>query len=332
MRKFRLFSSIVCMSLAAFAVAGCDSELLPEPSATVSDDATTGADGTLGDAGGTVNGAEDAATAGDSIGGTDAPGGDDAVTLTDAVPGDDAIAVPDAPVAVDAAPGTDATSATDAALLDVAMPDVHVAIDISAPADIVLPDAPAALCGNGYCDAGENPQNCASDCKGLSWTCGDGVCDIGEQFYCSNDCSASACGNGKCEPGEGVANCPGDCPATPAVCGNGQCESGENGQNCPKDCGIGTWNCGDGTCDFGEQFYCAQDCQTTQVDPVQCTQQKCTKDYTTCAKSADCLKAFSCILGCSGKWSCQQQCVQAAGNGGNDAVQTALCGQQAGCF
>ncbi len=261
-------------------------------------------------------------------------GADDVAATGDglAMPADapDDSAAPDVvvAVAVDAAPGADVAPAPDAtALPDVpGAPDGGTAVDAAPPVEVS-----AALCGNGYCDIGENSNNCSADCKGMSWTCGDGVCDPGEQFYCENDCTKPVCGDGKCQPGEQSAGCKQDCPAT-VVCGDNICGTGENGQNCPKDCGIGTWTCGDGKCDIGEQFYCFKDCQTAAPDPLGCVQAKCANDYGKCVGNAGCVAALQCMIGCKGDWGCLQGCVQSAGNNGAAAVQVAFCGQQNGCM
>ena len=46
------------------------------------------------------------------------------------------------------------------------------------------------ICGNGTCEKGENPENCAADCQ---WQkCGDGVCtpDDGGPEQCPEDCGS----------------------------------------------------------------------------------------------------------------------------------------------
>ncbi len=48
---------------------------------------------------------------------------------------------------------------------------------------------PAAVCGNGKCDAGETTANCAKDCPATA-TCGNGKCDAGETATsCAADCA-----------------------------------------------------------------------------------------------------------------------------------------------
>ena len=125
------------------------------------------------------------------------------------------------------------------------------------------PDAVGgAGCGDGYCfgyECGEDPQTCPNDC---GTACGDGVCEAGENpFNCDQDCLTKVCGNGVCEgPDGGPELCPQDCGA---FCGNCECEPdrGEFVANCPIDCGF----CGDGVCSacavLGEDASaCFEDC------------------------------------------------------------------------
>ena len=52
-----------------------------------------------------------------------------------------------------------------------------------------------SLCGNKYCDNGENNSNCPGDCI---TACGNGICESGENYSnCSKDCKHvcdSSCG------------------------------------------------------------------------------------------------------------------------------------------
>ncbi len=60
-------------------------------------------------------------------------------------------------------------------------------------------------CGNGVCDAGENTDNCPSDCP----PCGNGICNDNENAWsCPNDCNI--CGDGICGPNES-SYCYDDC-------------------------------------------------------------------------------------------------------------------------
>ena len=53
------------------------------------------------------------------------------------------------------------------------------------------------MCGDGFCEAGENCDNCSEDCEGSGGTCcGDDVCEGDEDAcHCTNDCGF-ACGAG----------------------------------------------------------------------------------------------------------------------------------------
>jgi hypothetical protein len=313
------------LKFAAFALAvgfaGCSDDVTQGPSASNLGADDAGGDGlAMDDA--TGDAAEDAAatptdaTVADTSGATPTDAAD-----SELPPAADGVAALDA---VDAAPAPDVPPAGDAA----------VGADASAPVDAVVGSdvvVPVPVCGNGYCENGENPGNCGADCKGLSWSCGDGVCDIGEQFYCQNDCVDPVCGDGKCEAGEQSQGCVKDC-GTSTTCGDNICGAGENGTNCAKDCGIGTWQCGDGKCDFGEQFYCFKDCQAGPTNAVSCLQSNCGSDYKNCSASPACNSALQCMIGCKGSYSCLQGCVNAAGGSGSMAVQTAICGQQNGCL
>ena len=322
MRATALNCAVLALAMVAV---GCSDDTTQGPSAS-----TVAGDDALGDGQATDDAAADAADDAAAATPTDAIATDAAATTpTDAADSELPPAI-DAALAVDAAPGADVGLGGDAA----AAPDVLAPADGVAASDAVLAadtSVPAPVCGNGYCENGENPSNCGADCKGGSWSCGDGVCDIGEQFYCQNDCVDPVCGDGKCEAGEQSQGCVKDC-GTSTVCGDNICGAGENGTNCPKDCGIGTWQCGDGKCDFGEQFYCFKDCQAGPTNAVSCLQSNCGSDYKNCSASAGCNSALQCMIGCKGSYSCLQGCVQAAGGSGSMAVQTAICGQQNGCL
>jgi hypothetical protein len=117
-------------------------------------------------------------------------------------------------------------------------------------------EIPVKLCGDQKCDTarGETYEWCSRDCR-----CGNGDCDANENpETCPNDC---LCGDGRCQQayGETSETCPGDCPAT---CGDGVCdkEGGETPWSCEVDCGDA---CGDGVCqpEYGEfGSTCAVDC------------------------------------------------------------------------
>ncbi len=65
-------------------------------------------------------------------------------------------------------------------------------------------------CGNGTCEAGETPTNCAADCK----------------------TTVPKCGNGTCEAGETPTNCAADCKATGAHVCDQYCGKGAPGGAC----------------------------------------------------------------------------------------------------
>jgi uncharacterized protein YfcZ (UPF0381/DUF406 family) len=116
-------------------------------------------------------------------------------------------------------------------------------------------------CGNGACDAQENPATCATDCP--PGTCGNHRCELTEDgASCPADCSQQACGDGVCDEAEHLDTCPGDCPW--ASCGNGVCEAGEDAGGCAEDCFVP--GCGNGVCELRETTKdCAADCPVTRA-------------------------------------------------------------------
>lgn len=160
------------------------------------------------------------------------------------------------------------------------------------------------MCGDGYCDSGEDCANCAGDCgcamgeicsggvcsadycpgyAGSSACCvngdpcgyaGDGYCDCeGACSWESSDCSAPVCGDGYCTGGEDCNSCVSDCGScsdggSTSYCGDFYCDMGETCSNCPSDCGDcdagSTSYCGDGYCDSGE------DCNSCSSDCGNC--------------------------------------------------------------
>ena len=128
-----------------------------------------------------------------------------------------------------------------------------------------------SYCGDGTCDAGEDPSNCPADCGGGGACNNNGVCETGEDCTnCANDCigvtggnpnNRYCCGDGTCEGAETSSNCGIDCGGGGAVCGDGTCEGSENSNNCPDDCGPPAQCNDDGTCDPGEDCTgCPGDC------------------------------------------------------------------------
>ncbi|MFZ2455246.1 MAG: hypothetical protein WAX07_02045 [Candidatus Altiarchaeia archaeon] len=122
----------------------------------------------------------------------------------------------------------------------------------------------APVCGNIYCEQGEDGKNCPQDC-GNGADCGNGFCEVGEsQASCARDCIEKriVCGDNFCATGENELNCPVDCGLHRSVCGNGFCEKpvGENATNCAIDCEINSV-CGNLACEEDEdRITCPQDC------------------------------------------------------------------------
>jgi subtilisin family serine protease len=138
---------------------------------------------------------------------------------------------------------------------------------------------------NGSCDAGEDCNNCPSDCISGATSgavCGNGVCEAGDGedcVSCPADCNGTqngrpsgrfCCGDGdgqnpvgcsdpRCSTGGWECT---DLPSDPAsyCCGDLLCEGAEDSTNCALDCGPPPY-CGDGSCDPGEDSCsCPQDC------------------------------------------------------------------------
>jgi hypothetical protein len=122
----------------------------------------------------------------------------------------------------------------------------------------------APVCGNIYCERGEDARTCPQDC-GTGAVCGNGFCEAGEnKTSCLQDCAEKrvVCGDNYCTTGENESNCPVDCGPHRPVCGNGFCEKpyGENATNCAPDCEINSV-CGNLACEEDEdKATCPQDC------------------------------------------------------------------------
>ncbi len=156
-------------------------------------------------------------------------------------------------------------------------------------------DCLKATCGDGTCEAGENPNNCPEDCCGF---CGDGKCvgyicaeaDPKSPSFCPADC-ATACGNGSCDLGENATNCSADCSPT-SSCGNTLCDKNEDFASCALDCGF----CGDGVCAQGlgeTEPGCPADCKATCAADGDCNDNNaCTVD--TCSGGGTCKHTGTC--------------------------------------
>jgi len=141
---------------------------------------------------------------------------------------------------------------------------------LTAPVDCCRGPGGTSGCGDGFCvgfTCGETPATCPGDC---STACGNGVCEAGENpWVCAEDCLHKVCGNNVCESTDGgPEQCPQDCKA---FCGDCECDPArdESHWNCPIDCGY----CGDGECSpcrvLGEDVdTCGADC--CEASPEAC--------------------------------------------------------------
>ncbi len=148
---------------------------------------------------------------------TDASG--DAADAPDDAP-DAAVDVPDADVTDTAdAPDADASDAADTTDVADAPDDGTDTSDTSDASDGSGDTAPAAVCGNGIIEAGEDCEGGDLDgqtCLSLGLT--DGV------LTCGSDCAfrtgqCAYCPNAICEGAEDFASCPGDCGAVDVAVG-----------------------------------------------------------------------------------------------------------------
>ncbi len=121
-----------------------------------------------------------------------------------------------------------------------------------------------AFCDNdGFCEAGEDAVNCASDCATVSGAaCGNGLCEIGDGedcLSCPADCNGDqnagvdsfCCGNSgtnpiACGTDESDQRCVDAlsdyycrvAARVPASCGDLLCEGAETTASCPQDCSV----------------------------------------------------------------------------------------------
>ena len=185
--------------------------------------------------------------------------------------------------------------------------------------------APEHVCGDGFCEAGEDPLGCPDDC---STVCGDGACDLGEtEESCPADCFTATC-NGKCgvydEANE--CQCDGQCPdfgdccddyfalcTDDSECGDGACSDDEGADSCPEDCETGL---------------------DVLADALSaCIGEACAEQAIGCLGDDGCQEAAACLDECVGVQYCAVQCWKDA----SPEVQGLLaglldCGVTKGCM
>ena len=189
---------------------------------------------------------------------------------------------------------------------------------------------PCPGCGNGICeDTVESPWDCPEDCGDPPPICGNGVCEVGESSdTCAYDCPVGpGCGDGVCTAGtESCTSCPADCPACPPVCPNGVVETGE-------ECDDGNAVDGDG-CQRGCTFTCHTGDPCTDGDP--CTENFCDtathlcgarpgEDGVPCGTGDICTGFGTCLAG-----SCYSSTALDCDDG--EACTTDTCAPVVGCI
>ncbi len=321
-RRCRWVSSVVVWSCWA-ALTACGEAEAPAPtlvSAAGGSDAVA-SDGAVADDGGAADGVQqaevaivsDAAPAADTAAQVDTAGNSTA----------DATVTADA-VAADTAAGVDAAVAADTG----AAADSAAAIDSAVAADVA---PPAAVCGDGICQAGtESAASCPADCGAAvpSWT---GCAACAAQIDACVKGSAACAGYAKCAAACKDLTCLSGCDKvvdyatlSTYVVPLAKCLVNA-GCVAPMAAGpaAGPVSCGNKACDGGEtHLSCAVDCPFPVANWELCQAQKCAKSYDTCAASSACVSAATC-------WnqSKSQQCLQ--GTGGQQLVALIQCAQQA---
>ena len=148
---------------------------------------------------------------------------------------------------------------------------------------------PGECNGDGICDAGEDCNNCASDCasqSGQTPVCGDGSCQpsIGEDCVsCPADCNGDQSGN----PGDDFCCGDGDGEGELLDCSDPICSA--DGFTCGVI--VNPFCCGDSFCDPGEDScVCGVDC-----GPPPASEQVCDDDLDDdCDGSVDCVDLDCC--------------------------------------
>ncbi len=167
-------------------------------------------------------------------------------------------------------------------------------------------------CGNGTCDLGEGPANCAADCTACpdedgTTPCGDTTCAAGT--YCldpaAGSCETGCLSQSHCGCGTGcgfglTASPIGTCQdphGNPPECGDGQCNGTEGPGDCPADCGTWAEQCG-----MACSFMAQADCFATDQEAFMCQQ--------TCANTDEqTAQSFAACVGMAGAQTCPTACL-----------------------
>jgi hypothetical protein len=160
-------------------------------------------------------------------------------------------------------------------------------------------------------------------CAGGEAVCADGCVDLQTS---GTDCGA--CGNA-CQAGQYCSS--GSCYGTTSECGSlTSCSDGcQNLETSNADCGscghacTGGQTCSDFECTGGTTTTCTS-CETTAEEGA------CASDYSTCENDSNCTGYSSCVSGCAGNTTCNQNCQVEYASGMTEAenLQTCICTQQ----
>jgi endonuclease I len=185
---------------------------------------------------------------------------------------------------------------------------------------------------DGTCDAGEDCNNCPSDCPMLGAFCGNNICETadGEDCEeCPGDCNNKlngnpnnryCCGDGTAQYGitcadslcTGSGNTCTDVPAPTSCCGDGTCEGAETIPNCAIDCAecVDPGDCNDADpctindCIASACSYTPMDCNDSDAcTDDSCSGGVCFNDPISCDDSESCT-TDSCdsSTGCENVW------------------------------